>query len=110
MGSGLRNPRWNVVGTIPHDAVSDNDRRDVAAIAAALRGCVAGEGEAPLELLLAAAACAASGDVCGVPVRRLREDQAVGALDLSGYPYIGVTGSRLLAHVLPGATSLASLE
>ena len=50
----------------------------------ALRSCIQGEGDPPNELLLAAAACAASGTVLGVPVQRLREGDAIGGLDLSG--------------------------
>ena len=60
-----------------------------------LRSCIQGEGQPPNELLLAAVACAASGKVRGVPVQRLREDDAIDELDLhdSG---IGVTGATLL--------------
>ena len=47
---------------------------------AALRSCIQCEGEPPHELLLAAVACAASGTVRGVPVQRLREDDAIGEL------------------------------
>ena len=42
-----------------------------------------GDGEPPIELLCAAIACAASGEVCGIPVQELREDDAIGDLDLS---------------------------
>ena len=73
-----------------------------------LRSCIQGEGEPPDELLLAAVACAASGTVRGVPVKRLRED-AIEELDLreSG---IRVTAATLLALMLPAATSLRSLK
>ena len=48
---------------------------------AALRSCIhEGEGEPPRELLLAAVACAARGEVLGVPVQQLREDNAIASL------------------------------
>ena len=74
-----------------------------------LRRCIQGKGQPPDELLLAAVACAASGTVRGVPVQRLREDDAIDELDLrcSG---IGDTGATLLALMLPAATSLRSLK
>ena len=81
---------------------------------AALRGCITGEGRPgagdspPAELLLAAVACAASGEVLGVPVQRLREDASIGTLDLTGRS-LGVLGARLLAFVLPAATSVCNL-
>ena len=73
----------------------------------ALRRCIQGEGEPPPELLLAAVACAASGTVRGVPVQRLREDDAIGSLDVYG---IGVIGAGLLGLMLPAATSVHSLR
>ena len=75
----------------------------------ALRSCIQGEGQPPDELLLAAVACAASGTVRGVPVQRLREDDAIDELDLrdSG---IGDFEATLLGLMLPAATSLRSLE
>ena len=48
-----------------------------------LRSCIQGEGNPPHELLLAAVACAASGTVRGIPVQRLREDEAIDELNLS---------------------------
>ena len=74
-----------------------------------LRSCIQGEGQPPDELLLAAVACAASGTVRGVPVQRLREDDAIGALNLF-CDGIGVTGATLLGLMLPAATSVRSLE
>ena len=74
-----------------------------------LRSCIQGEGDPPHELLLAAVACAASGTVRGVPVQRLREDDAIDELDLH-HSGIGVTGATLLGLMLPAATSLRSLE
>ena len=74
----------------------------------ALRGCVAGEGEPLLELLLAAVACAASGEALRVPVQHLRETDPV-ELDLSRLK-IDVGGARLLALLLPTCNKLARLE
>ena len=74
-----------------------------------LRSCIQGEGQPPDELLLAAVACAASGTVRGVPVQRLREDDAIDELDLRR-SRIGVTGATLLAFMLPAAMSLRSLK
>ena len=75
----------------------------------ALRRCIQGKGDPPEKLLLAAVACAASGTVRGVPVQRLREDDAIGALSLSDSG-IGVTGATLLGLMLPAATSVRSLK
>ena len=81
---------------------------------AALRRCIhGGEGEPPHELLLAAVACAASGSVHGVPVQQLREDDAIGSLDLAGdvtRKDLGVVGAELLSLMLPAATSLRELR
>ena len=77
---------------------------------AALRGCIhEGEGEPPQELLLAAVACAARGTVRGVPVQQLREDDAIGSLNLA-YERLGVIGAELLGLMLPAATSLRELR
>ena len=77
---------------------------------AALRGCIhEGEGEPPRELLLAAVACAARGEVLGVPVQQLREDDAIGSLNLYG-ERLGVIGAELLGLMLPAATSLRELR
>ena len=76
---------------------------------AALRSCIEGEGEPPRELLLAAVACAASGTVHGVPVQVLREDDAIGSLNLEDSG-IGVYGAGLLGLMLSVATSLHSLR
>ena len=89
-----------------------------------LRGCVAGEGEAPLELLLAAAACAASTDLCGVPVEALRGDASPTELDfcnkrtdrcLKYRPmpqggHLGAVGARLLALLVSGNCVLTTLN
>ena len=77
---------------------------------AALRGCIhEGEGEPPHELLLAAVACAARGTVRGVPVQQLREDNAIGSLNLNN-KHFGVIGAELLSLMLPAATSLRELR
>ena len=60
-------------------------------------------------------ACAAPGEVLGVPVQQLREDDAIGSLDLScldGYERrpLGVIGAELLGLMLPAATSLRELR
>ena len=73
------------------------------------RRCVSGEGEAPLELLLAAAACAASTDVCGVPVVALRGDASPTQLDLS-FKCCGDVGARLLALLVSSNGVLRSLN
>ena len=77
------------------------------AVSTALRACTQGEGEPPLELLLAAVVCAASGEVLRVPVQQLRESDLV-ELNLSGRN-IGVCGGRLLGLLLPVCT-LVRLE
>ena len=93
-----------------YDDEEEDDEDDVAPIGGdTLRSCIQGEGEPPHELLLAAVACAASGRVHGVPVERLREDDAIDELDLSESG-IGVTGATLLAFMLPAAMSVRSLE
>jgi hypothetical protein len=76
---------------------------------ATLRSCIQGEGEPPHELLLAAVACAVSGTVRGVPVQRLREDDAIESLDLE-YSGIGSIAAGLLSLMLPAATSVRSLR
>ena len=43
-----------------------------------------------------------------MPVQRLREDASIGTLDLTGRS-LGVLGARLLAFVLPAATSVCNL-
>ena len=75
----------------------------------ALRGCITGSGEPPLDVLLAAVACAASGDYHGVPVQALREDEDIGDLNLSSRR-LGPNEARLLALLLPRATSLHRLQ
>ena len=92
------------------EANLDDDYEDDAPLGgAALRSCIQGEGEPPHELLLAAVACAASGTVRGVPVQRLREDDAIVSLDLDDTS-IGVISAGLLGLMLPAAASVRSLR
>ena len=95
------------------DEEEEDDEKDAPLGGAALRDCIEGVGEPPPELLLAAVACAASGVVGGVPVQQLREDAAIGSLDLSigdVLDSIGVIGAGLLGLMLPAATSVRSLR
>jgi Ran GTPase-activating protein (RanGAP) involved in mRNA processing and transport len=76
----------------------------------ALLSCIEGEGEPPLELLLAAVACAGSGEICGIPVQMMRDD-SVSELDLQELPrYIGVEGGMLLAYLVPVMGALTKLS
>jgi len=74
----------------------------------ALLSCIEGEGEPPLELLLAAVACAGSGEICGIPVQMMRDD-SVSELDLRE-SNIGVEGGMLLAYLVPVMGGLTSLD
>ena len=77
---------------------------------AALRSCIhEGEGEPPHALLLAAVACAARGTVLGVPVQKLREDDAIGFLNLN-LSGLGVISAELFGLMLPAATSVHTLR
>jgi hypothetical protein len=76
---------------------------------AVLRSCITGEREPPLELLLMAVACAGSGRVGGIPVQQLRDNNAIGDLDLSGV-HLNPDGAWLLALLLPRATSVRKLK
>eukprot|EP00900_Chrysochromulina_parva_P004893 jgi/Chrpa1/14404/Chrysochromulina_OHIO_Genome00021981-RA len=75
---------------------------------AALLSCIEGEGEPPLELLLAAVTCAGSGEIRGIPVQMMRGD-SVSELDLQARN-IGVEGGMLLAYLLPVMGALTSLN
>jgi hypothetical protein len=122
------------------DDDDDDDDADAPLGGAALRRCIQGEGEPPHELLLAAVACAASGKVRGVPVKRLRDDDGSLHLGVSaavacaasglvrGVPVqrlreddaidvldleesgLGVISAELLSLMLPAATSVRSLR
>ena len=73
-----------------------------------LLGCIEGEGEPPLELLLAAVACAGSGAVRGIPVEEMRND-SVAELDMHSMQ-IGTEGSMLIAYLVPVMASLTSCD
>jgi hypothetical protein len=74
----------------------------------ALLSCIKGEGEPPLELLLAAVACAGSGEIRGIPVQMMRDD-SVSELDLQKIN-IGVEGGMLLAHLVPVMRALTRVD
>ena len=75
----------------------------------ALLSCIVGEGEPPLKLLLAAVACAGSGEIRGIPVQMMREDTNFSELDLSEKKN-GVKGGMLLAYLVPAMCGLTSLD
>ena len=97
------------LGAEQEDDDNDEEDEDAPLGGVVLRSCIQGEGDPPDELLLAAVACAASGKVRGVPVQRLREDDAIDELDLNDAD-IGDTGVTLLGLMLPAAMSLRSLK
>ena len=98
------------LGAEQEDDDDDEDEEEYAPLGGVgLRSCIQGKGDPPDELLLAAVACAASGKVRGVPVQRLREDDAIDELDLNVVD-IGDTGVTLLGLMLPAAMSLRSLK
>jgi Ran GTPase-activating protein (RanGAP) involved in mRNA processing and transport len=74
----------------------------------ALLSCIEGEGEPPLELLLAAVACAGSGEIRGMPVQMMRDD-SVSELDLRE-SNIGVEGGMLLAYLVPVMGGLTKMS
>ena len=87
-----------------------NGAKSEGSLRAALRRCIhEGEGEPPCELLLAAVACAARGEVLGVPVQQLREDNAIASLNLNSKG-LGVIGAELLRLMLPAAAALRELR
>jgi hypothetical protein len=70
----------------------------------ALNSCISGEGEPPLELTIAAVACAGSGVICGIPVQQMRED-GVKKLDLSNRG-LGAAAAMLVAYLIPATSVL----
>jgi hypothetical protein len=94
------------------DSDDDDDDDDAPLGGAALRSCIQCEGEPPHELLLAAVACAASGTVRGVPVQRLREDDAIGSLHLESASIgtIGASGAARPHAAGREPTSVRSLR
>ena len=108
----VRQVDWVAEEEEEDDADDGDDADDAPLGGAALRSCIEGEGEPPHELRLAAVACAALGTVRKVPVQELREDNAIGGLDLDDKniqgPYLCEMG--LLVLMLPAATSLLDLR
>eukprot|EP00900_Chrysochromulina_parva_P012181 jgi/Chrpa1/20964/Chrysochromulina_OHIO_Genome00026601-RA len=74
----------------------------------ALLSCIEGEGEPPLELLLAAVACAGSGEIRGIPVQMMRDDSA-SKLDLQERDILE-EGGMLLAYLVPVMGALTALN
>ena len=74
----------------------------------ALLSCIEGEGEPPLKLLLAAVACAGSGEIRGIPVQLMRE-HSFSELNLSEDD-IGVEGGLLLAYLVPAMGALTEVR
>jgi len=66
----------------------------------ALNSCISGEGEPPLELTIAAVACAGSGIVCGIPVQHMREG-GVTELDLSNRGLQVAAAMLVVAYLIP---------
>ena len=94
------------------DEIDEDDDEDEEFLGSpaktALLRCIEGEGEPPLELLLAAVACAGSGEIRGIPVQMMRDD-SVSELDLRE-SNIGVEGGMLLAYLVPVMGALTSLD
>jgi Ran GTPase-activating protein (RanGAP) involved in mRNA processing and transport len=93
------------------DEDEDEDERPFLgghAVKTALLSCIEGEGEPPLELLLAAVACAGYGEIRGIPVQMMRDD-SVSELDLQAI-HIGVEGGMLLAYLVPAIGGLTALD
>ena len=72
----------------------------------ALLSCIEGEGEPPLELLIAAVACAGSGEVRDIPVEEMRNDSFTDLSDIRA----GTQGGVLIAHLLPVMRSLTEVS
>ena len=76
----------------------------------ALRACITpGEGEVPQELLALAVASVGSGEVAGLPVKRLREEASLATLNLRDRG-LGVPGALVLVSLLPVMGSLTTLN
>ena len=75
----------------------------------ALLSCIDGEGEPPLKLLLAAVACAGSGEMRGIPVQMMREESTFSELYLRE-KNIGVEGGLLLAYLVPAMGGLTTID
>lgn len=116
--AGLARLRWQGlevdVAAVRGVDLDEEDEDDFlsGAAKAALLSCITGEGERPLELLLAAVACAGSGEARRIPVEAMRND-AIAELDLRGLS-VGVEGCMLIAYachdLLPVMTSLTEVD
>ena len=82
--------------------------RDLAKKGSAIRMCITGEGEPPLELVLAAIACAGSGLVCGIPVEAMRTGSMT-TLDLRE-SRLGIEGAMLVATLVPAMAELTKMS
>jgi hypothetical protein len=74
----------------------------------ALDSCISGEGEAPLELTIAAVACAGSGVICGIPVQHMREDTMT-ELDLGKKRLCG-PAAMLISYLIPANGGLTRVD
>jgi hypothetical protein len=93
------------------DETEDEDEDDESSLGvpakAALHACITGEGEPPVELLLAAVACAGSGEAGGIPVEEMRADSFENLhLVEQG---IGGRGAMLIARLVPVMASLTQV-
>ena len=89
----------------------ESDSIFCGAVKAALRSCITGIGEPPLDLMLAAVACAGSGEIQGIPVQAMRSS-GLTQLNLVGLgpgEWIGPHGAMLVACLLPVMASLTRL-
>ena len=124
---GLARLRWegfavNVAAVREVDLETPRQEREFLGgrAKAALLSCIEGEGEPPLQLLLAAVACAGSGEIRGIPVQMMRNGH-VSKLDLARRGIelieldparrgIGVEGGMLLAHLVSVKGGLTSIN
>jgi hypothetical protein len=124
---GLARLRWegltvNVAAVREVDLETPRQEREFLGgrAKAALLSCIEGEGEPPLQLLLAAVACAGSGEIRGIPVQMMRNghvsklDLARRGIELSELDParrgIGVEGGMLLAHLVSVKGGLTSIN
>ena len=78
------------------------------AASAALHGCITGEGIPPLQLMLVAIVCSGSGEICGIPLEEMRTGSLI---ELSLHDQgIGLKAAKLLAYLMPLASSLSKIE
>ena len=118
---GLERLHWdgwqvNVAAVRTVDLAEEDDEDNEAggewlsrAAIAALHGCITGgEGIPPLQLMLVAIVCAGSGEICGIPLEEMRTDSLI-ELSLHGQG-IGLQAAKLLAYLMPLASSLSKIE